>query len=537
MSTARAKKKNVKGSVTFVGAGPGDPGLLTVRAADVIAAADTVIYDVGVSPIIVARAAVDAQVCPVTNDAEVEGAVADAVKASVDAARAGSAVVRLVTGDPVLDGVLAVEGPALIKAKLPVEVVPGVPRATGIPGYAGVPLLGGKAHDVHVVDAASGVDWSTHASSAATLVLLNTEGKLDDIAASLLAAGRSDRSPIAVTVRGTTTDQRTAVGTLDHVAEMAKPLAAMGDLSDAVVVIGDAVTARERLSWFETKPLFGWRVLVPRTREQAGALSDQLVRSGAIPVEVPTISVEPPRTPQQMERAVHGLVSGRYQWVAFTSANAVKAVREKFEEYGLDARAFAGLKVAAIGDATAQALIDFGVRPDLVPSGDQSSIGLLEDWPEYDDVLDPINRVFLPRADIATETLVEGLMNLGWEVDDVTAYRTVRAAPPAAHTREQIKTGGFDAVLFTSSSTVRNLIGIAGKPHASTIVACIGPATAETATEHGLRIDVMAPSASVEALAEALAEFGERQRDEAMAAGETVWRPSEKRTAARRKAK
>jgi len=309
----------------------------------------------------------------------------------------------------------------------------------------------------------------------------------------------------------------------------------MGDLSDAVVVIGDAVTARERLSWFENKPLFGWRVLVPRTREQAGALSDQLVRNGAIPVEVPTISVEPPRTPQQMERAVHGLVSGRYQWVAFTSANAVKAVREKFEEYGLDARAFAGLKVAAIGDATARALVDFGVRPDLVPTGDQSSLGLLEDWPEYDDVLDPINRVFLPRADIATETLVEGLTKLGWEVDDVTAYRTVRAAPPAAHTREQIKTGGFDAVLFTSSSTVRNLIGIAGKPHASTIVACIGPATAETATEHGLRIDVMAPSASVEALAEALAEFGEAQRDAALAAGETVWRPSEKRTAARRK--
>jgi uroporphyrinogen III methyltransferase/synthase len=238
-----------------------------------------------------------------------------------------------------------------------------------------------------------------------------------------------------------------------------------------------------------------------------------------------------------MERAVHGLVSGRYQWVAFTSANAVKAVREKFEEYGLDARALAGLKVAAIGEATADALIAFGVRPDLIPSGEQSSVGLLADWPDYDDLLDPINRVFLPRADIATETLVEGLTKLGWEVDDVTAYRTVRAAPPPAHTREQIKTGGFDAVVFTSSSTVRNLIGIAGKPHATTVVACIGPATAETATEHGLRIDVMAPEATVESLAEALAEFGDKQRQEAIDAGETVWRPSEKRNAARRKSK
>ncbi len=248
-----------------------------------------------------------------------------------------------------------------------------------------------------------------------------------------------------------------------------------------LVVVGDTVAQRDKLSWFETKPLFGWRVLVPRTREQAGALSQQLTRFGAVGVEVPTISVEPPRTPQQMERAITGLVSGRFQWVVFTSANAVKAVREKFEEYGLDARAFAGLKVAAVGDQTAASLVAFGVRPDLVPSGEQSSVGLLEDFPEFDPIFDPINRVFLPRADIATDTLVAGLVELGWEIEDVTAYRTVRAAPPAAETREAIKTGGFDAVLFTSSSTVRNLVGIAGKPHASTVVACIGPQTAKTA--------------------------------------------------------
>jgi uroporphyrinogen III methyltransferase/synthase len=303
-----------------------------------------------------------------------------------------------------------------------------------------------------------------------------------------------------------------------------------------VVVIGDAVTQREKLSWFETKPLFGWKVLVPRTKEQAGALSGQLSRFGAVSVEVPTISVEPPRTPQQMERAITGLVSGRYQWIAFTSVNAVKAVREKFEEYGLDARAFAGLKVAAVGEQTAAALVALGVKADLVPSGEQSSAGLLEVWPEFDPVLDPFNRVFLPRADIATETLVAGLIELGWEVEDVTAYRTVRAAPPAAETREAIKTGGFDAVLFTSSSTVRNLVGIAGKPHTSTIVACIGPATAKTAEEHGLRVDVLAATPSVAALAEALAEHGDALRLAAMDAGETSWRPSKRRGASRRKA-
>ena len=181
----------------------------------------------------------------------------------------------------------------------------------------------------------------------------------------------------------------------------------------AVVVVGDVVGLREKLSWFESKPLFGWRVLVPRTKEQAGAVSERLRRHGATAEEVPTISVEPPRAPQQMDRAVQGLVSGRYLWVAFTSVNAVRAVSEKFEEYGLDARAFAGVKVAAVGDQTAAALRAFGVQPDLVPVRRAVDGGLLEDWPEYDDSFDPIDRVFLPRADIATETLVAGLVELG----------------------------------------------------------------------------------------------------------------------------
>jgi len=256
-----------------------------------------------------------------------------------------------------------------------------------------------------------------------------------------------------------------------------------------------------------------------------------------VPEEVPTISVEPPRTPQQMERAIKGLVTGRYEWVAFTSVNAVKAVRERFEEYGLDARAFAGIKVAVVGDATAAAVRDFGIKPDLVPSGEQSAAGLLEDFPPYDSVFDPINRVFLPRADIATETLAAGLVELGWEVDDVTAYRTVRATPPPAPIREAIKGGGFDAVVFTSSSTVRNLVGIAGKPHASTVIACIGPQTAKTAEEHGLRVDVLAAEPSVSTLAEGLAEYGAARRLALVEAGEPVTRPSERRTAARRKAK
>jgi uroporphyrinogen III methyltransferase/synthase len=281
-----------------------------------------------------------------------------------------------------------------------------------------------------------------------------------------------------------------------------------------VVTIGKTVNSRSKLNWWESRALYGWTVLVPRTKDQAGEMSDRLVSHGALPVEVPTIAVEPPRSPAQMERAVKGLVDGRYQWVVFTSTNAVRAVWEKFGEFGLDARAFSGVKIACVGEATAERVRAFGISPELVPSGEQSSLGLLDEFPPYDDVFDPVNRVLLPRADIATETLAEGLRERGWEIEDVTAYRTVRAAPPPATIREMIKTGGFDAVCFTSSSTVRNLVGIAGKPHARTIVACIGPKTAETAAEFGLRVDVQPETAAVGPLVDALAEHAARLRAE-----------------------
>jgi uroporphyrinogen III methyltransferase/synthase len=235
---------------------------------------------------------------------------------------------------------------------------------------------------------------------------------------------------------------------------------------------------------------------------------------GAIPELVPTIAVEPPRSPAQMERAVKGLVDGRYQWIVFTSTNSVRAIWEKFTEYGLDSRAFSGVKIACVDGPTGVAVRALGIEPEIVSGHPESSSGLLDEFPDFDDVLDPVDRILLPRADIATETLAAGLREGGWEVDDVTAYRTVRAAPPPAPIREAIKSGGFDAVCFTSSSTVRNLVGIAGKPHARSIVACLGPHTAETAREFGLRVDVQPEAPDVTALVEALAEHASRLRAE-----------------------
>ncbi|WP_443066280.1 uroporphyrinogen-III synthase [Streptomyces sp. NBC_01262] len=536
---AAANNSPVCGHVTFLGAGPGDPGLLTLRAVEALAAADLLIADSQVLDVVRTHAKAGVDTAEPTPGEGALGSSADATQLFMASARSGKRVVRAVTGDPGLDGATAGEMLACARAGIPFEVVPGVAAAVGVPAYAGVPLSG----DVRFLDAACAGTrtWTEAGASDATLVVSTTLQTVAAACAELVSAGRKPDTPLSVTVAGTTTRQRTWCATLSTIAAELKATKALptpeGPIA-AIAVVGEgSVEQREHLSWFETKPLFGWKVLVPRTKEQAAFLSDQLRSYGAVPHEVPTIAVEPPRTPQQMERAVKGLVTGRYEWIAFTSVNAVKAVREKFEEYGLDARAFAGIKVAAVGESTAQSLVEFGVKPDLVPSGEQSAAGLLEDWPPYDPVFDPIDRVFLPRADIATETLVAGLVELGWEVDDVTAYRTVRASPPPADTREAIKGGGFDAVLFTSSSTVRNLVGIAGKPHNVTIIACIGPATAKTAEEHGLRVDVMSPEPSVHALAQALADFGTKRREAAAASGDAVTRPSERRPGSRRRAR
>ncbi len=546
-NTSTAPATTNRGWVSFVGSGPGDPDLLTVRAVDLIGKADVIVTEVPEHEELVRRLlGLTAQPDVAAESTEqpgprfVDGGFGEDGQPLTHAARAkvivrhgkaGNRVVRLMSGDPFLYASGPEEAQACVKAGIGFEIVPGVSSVSAVPAYAGIPLTTKHSREVAVITCGERVDWSRYAD-APTLVLLSGVGSIAENARGLIEAGRAPETPVAMTRVGTTTSQSTVTSTLENIAADAR---AARMAPPAVTVVGDVVNLREALSWFETKPLFGWRVLVPRTKEQAGSLTARLREFGAVPDEVPTISVEPPRNPLQMDKAVRGLVEGRYEWIAFTSVNAVKAVREKFEEYGLDARAFSGLKIAAVGDKTAQAIAAWGLRADLVPSGEQSAAGLLADWPPYDDVLDPINRVFLPRADIATENLVAGLIDLGWECDDVTAYRTVRAAPPPAPTRDAIKTGKFDAVVFTSSSTVRNLVGIAGKPHPSTVIAVIGPATAKTAEEHGLRVDVLSPKPDVEVLVDALADFGAARRIALLDAGQPVTRPSERKPSGRRK--
>ena len=530
------------GKVIFVGAGPGNPDLLTVRAREVmennsIALVDPEVAqgarDVVAAALPVPKAKMDAadeayarlvaeakeagarRKPPRPEDptaAEIEEvalsgeAIVAKLKAALDEAAAaierGEAgdgdVLRLVRGNPLTRDQVMEEISAVAAAGLEFQVVPGMSLPSTVPSFAGIAL--GSTYTE--ADLSQEVDWDMLAAAPEPLVLQARKEQLGELAEQLLARDMSPATPVAVTTNGTTRLQRTFDATLETVGKLDAELP--GSL---VVTVGTVADDRSKYSWWENRPLYGWRVLVPRAKSQAGPMNARLSSYGAIPQSVPTISLEPPRNPAQMDRAIKGIVEGRYRWVLFTSVNAVDAVWDKFEELGLDARSFAGVHLGAVGQKTADALRARGMYPELIPHRTkQNAAGLAEIFPEYVEDIDPVGRVLLPRADLGSDVLVDGLEAKGWEVDDVVAYRTVRAAPPPPETRDMIKTGGFDAVCFTSPSTVKNLVGIAGKPHARTIIACIGPVTEAEAREQGLRVDVVPEVADIPSLIDALAE-------------------------------
>ena len=531
------------GKVIFVGAGPGNPELLTVRAREVMESNSIALVDpevsAGVRSVVAAalpvpKAKMDAaneryeQMCaeakaagarrkpPRPEDptaAELQevgldgGGIVEklklALKEAADIVERGEAgdgdVIRLVSGNPLTRDAVMEEISAVAAEGMEFQVVPGMSLPSTVPSFAGI-ALGSTYTEADLNN--GDVDWDQLAAAPQPLVLQANQEHLADMVEQLTQRGFQTSTPVTVTTRGTTRLQRTFDATLGTVgkldAELEGPL---------VVTLGTAADDRSKYSWWENRPLYGWRVLVPRAKSQAGVMNARLSQHGAIPQSVPTISLEPPRNPAQMDRAIKGIVEGRYQWILFTSVNAVDAVWSKFEELGLDARSFAGVHLGAVGQKTADALIARGMQPELVPHRTkQNAAGLAEAFPEYVEDIDPVSRVLLPRADLGSDVLVDGLQEKGWEVDDVVAYRTVRAAPPPPETRDMIKTGGFDAVCFTSPSTVKNLVGIAGKPHSRTIIACIGPVTEAEAREQGLRVDVVPEVADIPNLVDALAD-------------------------------
>ncbi|QPK83470.1 uroporphyrinogen-III synthase [Corynebacterium qintianiae] len=531
------------GKIIFVGAGPGNPDLLTIRAREVMESNSIAVVDPDVlqgvrdvvgSKLPVPKAKVKEaneryeQMCAEAREAgarrkpprpadptaaEIEevgmsgAGIVDILKdgldkaaASIERGEAGDGdVVRLVCGNPLTRDSVKEEISAVAAAGLEFQVVPGMSLPSTVPSFAGI-ALGSTYTEADLTN--EPVDWDQLAHAPQPLVLQALAEHLPVIAAELTARGFSPSASLTVTTNGTTRLQRTFDATLETIGKIDADLD--GNL---VVTIGTAVDDRNKYSWWENRPLYGWRVLVPRAKEQAGPMNARLSTYGAIPQSVPTISMEPPRNPAQMDRAIKGIVEGRYQWIVFTSTNAVDSVWDKFEELGLDARSFAGVHLAAVGQKTGDALRARGMFPELIPHRTkQNAHGLVEIFPEYVEDIDPVSRVLLPRADLGTDVLVDGLVDLGWEVDDVVAYRTVRAAPPPLEVRDMIKSGGFDAVCFTSASTVKNLVGIAGKPHQRTIIAAIGPMAAAEAREQGLRVDVIPEVADVASLVDALAD-------------------------------
>lgn len=496
-----------RGIVYLVGAGPGDPGLLTRRGEALLRRAEVVVFDRLAAPALLELAPPTAERVYVGKQpgrhALPQAAINDLLVAR---GRAGRVVVRLKGGDPFVFGRGGEEALALRAAGVTYEVVPGVTSAVAAPAYAGIPVTHrGLASSVTIATGhedptrpASSLDWSSLARGADTLVLLMGVEHVAEIASQLMRAGRRADEPAALVRWGTTAEQETLLATLGTIAAQS---AERGLQPPAVLVIGAVAGLADQLAWFERRPLSGRRVLVTRAREQASGLSERLAELGAEPVEFPAIRIRPLEDPASLDRALGQLRA--FDWVVFTSANGVRAAFERLDLLGLDARAFSAARVAAIGPATAEALRERGLRADFVPSAFTSQAMLAELAPR----IGSERRVLLLQADVAPRALADGLAASGAVVENVVAYRTEPDASGRDEVQQRLEAGSIDFVTFTSSSTVRNLVAALGGsvgPLAGPTIACIGPVTAATARELGLRVDLVAAVHTIDGLIEAL---------------------------------
>ncbi len=502
------------GKIWLVGAGPGDPGLITVAGLARLAEADVVVYDRLASPRLLEHARADAELIYVGKQAGAHELSQEEInRLLVARASQGKRVVRLKGGDPFVFGRGGEEGAALRAAGIPFEVVPGVTAAVAAPAYAGIPVSDRRfASSFAVVtgheDVAkdeSAIRWDKLATAVDTIVFLMGRKTLPLIVEQLTAHGRPADTPVAVVQWAATPRQRTVVGTLADIVQRAEE-AGLG--APAVTVVGDVVRLRSALAWYEQRPLFGKRVLVTRTRRQASALADLLAQEGAEAIELPVIQIVETVDAERLAEAVARLAlsspKGGYDWLVFTSANGVEVFFSHLRRLGRDARVLAGARVAAIGPATADALAERGIVADIVPSEfiAEGIVAALKEQGVSG------QRVLLARAEDARPELVEGLRALGAHVDELPLYRS-ELPEPDAEVLAQLRSGQIDIVTFTSSSTVRHLVQMLGgdvECLRKAVVACIGPVTAKTAEELGLRVDVMASEHTVAGLVRAIRE-------------------------------
>jgi uroporphyrinogen III methyltransferase/synthase len=503
-----------RGKVYLVGAGPGDPGLITVKGLECLSKADVVIYDHLVDDSLLEEAYPDSEKiyvgkgrgCHAMEQKEINLLL-------IGKAREGKIVVRLKGGDPFVLGRGGEEAEVLAANGISFEIVPGVSSAYAVPAYAGIPVTHRRLASSFTVitghedpeKGESSIAWDKVSTGSDTLVFLMGMGNLTHIVDKIIQNGRSPSTPVAVISQGTSPEQRTLVGTLEDIGSKAKK---ENFEPPAVIVVGEVVKLREQIRWFDKLPLFGKRVLVTRAEHQNKELSRLLSERGAMPVEMPVIKISPPRTWKELDRAIVDLEG--YGWVIFTSVNAVEVFWKRLQAKKLDARQFAGTKIGAIGPATAGALEVRGLRPDYVPKT-YTSRGFLAGLNKQDIAG---CRVLLPRADIAGNELNDGLIKLGAKVHQVTAYRTATVTKSISQAKQMLLSGEIDVITFTSASTVNSLLEILGQKWEvikQARLACIGPNTAAALADKGLKADVVAREHTMPGLVEAVEHYFQRK--------------------------
>ena len=506
-------KAGKRGKVFLVGAGPGDPGLLTLKGLDCLRQADVVVYDRLLDDRILREVHPGAEKIYVGKSAQHHSLEQEEInRLLVKKAQQGKMVVRLKGGDPFVLGRGGEEAQALSEAGVSFEVVPGISAAVAVPAYAGIPvthrhlassfavITGHKAVDHKDSDIA----WDKLSTGVDTLVFLMAVENLAYVVDRLLENGRPSTTPAAVIADGTSHRQRTVVGRLGDIVSQTRK----ADIQPpAVLVVGEVVRLREHLRWFDNCPLFGKRVLITRPKHQAGQFSQLLLKCGAVPVEIPVIQIRPSPVPAQLEQAILDLKD--YHWVIFTSVNGVDAFFNQLGALDLDARWLHGLRLGAIGPSTARALESRGLRADCVPKK-YTTPGLLAQLKQYGMAG---SRVLLPRADIAGKQLASGLARMGAEVRDVIAYRTTPDSEGASQAKEMLSAGEIDIITFTSASTVTNLVAAVDKDIEmlnKAVIACIGPETASAAASAGLRVDIAAQKHTLPGLIEAMEQYFQR---------------------------
>ncbi len=504
-------KKNV-GTVYLIGAGPGDPGLITVKGLACVQKADVIIYDYLANEKLLEEGRPDAERIYVGKQSGRHTLPQHEINALiVEKAKEGKTIARLKGGDPFIFGRGGEEAETLADAGIPFEVVPGVSAATAVPTYAGIPLTH-RDHNATVTfvtghespeKTESKVDWGKIAASTGTIVFFMGMKNLPAIARNLLLNGMSPDTPVAAIQWGTRTDQKVADGTLTNIVDAVK---AAGLGPPAIIVVGDVVRLRQKLNWYESKPLFGTTIAVTRSHDQADTFSRKLIECGATVISFPVIEIVPPASWSELDTALNSIA--RYDWIVFTSVNAVTFFMKRLKHLGKDVRALQNVRICAVGPSTGENLERYGVKADVIPAEFKAE-GVVD---AFRNESIKGKKVLFPRAKEARELIPQKLRDRGAEVTVVTAYENVKPVAEIKNINKLLADKKITAVTFTSSSSVRNfaeLIGHRENPSLmeNVVVACIGPVTARTAEEYGMLADIVPKEYTIPAFVDALVDF------------------------------